>query len=214
AIRATSATRRQIPTNGPVHRLMSRARASNLRVNYYGTPSRLMSVEVNHGSRAGTTDFSRTERQVNHRNTEDRGKSALYDERCAQGLKSREVDRTAAPADPNRRTCRDRVSGQNPFDRRLRQASRRPEFPSGIRPKVGDLVTEGPLPASMQPRGGSLYRIENLHFRRFRRTEPLPAFQMFRLRQRIRSVGAYCTHFASARGSIGHRPRRQDSSAW
>ena len=144
---------------------------------------------------------------------EDRREAALHDQRRAQGRQSRQMGRAAAHADPDRRTRRDRMPGQDPLHRRLCQASGRPKLPSGLRPGKQELVAQGALPASLQPRRRCLDRIENLHLRRLRRAEPLPAFQMLRLRHGDRPMGVDCADLAPARRDVGDRARRQNPSA-
>ena len=80
-------------------------------------------------------------------------------------------------------------------------------------PKAGTLVAEGALPAAVQSRGRRLDRLEDLHIWRFHRTEPLPAFQMLRLRHRDRPMGADRGPQSPARRHVGDCPRRQDSLA-
>ena len=80
-------------------------------------------------------------------------------------------------------------------------------------PTTKTMVAEGALPAPVQPRRRRLDRHENLHLRRLRRAEPLPAFQVLRLRHRDRRVGADRADLAPARRHLGHRARRQDPFA-
>src|SRR5215831_12866145 len=79
------------------------------------------------------------------------------------------------------------MPGQNSLCRRLRKASCRPEFSSGIRSESRQLVVEGTLPAPLQSRCRCLTRLKNLHLRRVYRTKPLPPFQMLGGRD-VRSV--------------------------
>ena len=79
-----------------------------------------------------TSDFSRLERQIHHRNPADGREAALHDKCRAQGGQSRQMDRAAAHADPDRRARRHRMQRQNPQHRRLRQAPSRSEFSSGL----------------------------------------------------------------------------------
>ena len=80
-------------------------------------------------------------------------------------------------------------------------------------PRRQDLVAEGALPAPVQSRRRRFDRHENLHLRRLRRAEPLPAFQVLRLRHRHRPMGADRADLAPARRHLGDRARRQDPSA-
>ena len=120
----------------------------------------------------------------------------------------------AAHADPDRRARRDRMPGQDPLDRRLRQASRRSAVSTRCSTrKAGSWSLKAPFPHPCNHVAGVVHRHENLHLRRLRRAEPLPAFQMFCLRHRNRPMGIDRADLAAARRRVGDRARRQDSSA-
>ena len=87
-----------------------------------------------------------------------RRQTTLHDQRRAHGGQSGQMGRTAAAADPDRRTRGDRMPGQDPCHRRLRAASCRWQFSSGVRFQDRAMVAEGALPDSVQSRCRRFHR--------------------------------------------------------
>ncbi len=152
--------------------------------------------------------------KTDHRHSEDGREAALSDQRCAEGRQSGQMGREPRMPIPTGEHARDRVRRQDLCHRRLRQASRRRQFPlRSTTQGCEKLVAEGGIPASLQSRRRRRDRHQDLYFRRLRRAEPLPAFQVLRLRHGDRPMGADSPALAPARRDLGHRARRQDPSA-
>src|SRR5262245_49925880 len=100
------------------------------------------------------------------------------------------------------------MPGENSLNRRICETSGRSELSSGVRSEIRNVVTEGAISIALQPRGRSFNRVQDLHVWWLHRAEPLPAFEMLRLRHCDGPVGNDRGAIASTWRDVGYRAGR------